>query len=1106
MSGSMHDTRENESDHLSTQKTGGEPGSGNAKVLLAAAILLACCPSPGAVAFAASPASHELKMQPRALGAALQELAKQSGIQIVFLSSVTDGHDAPGLSGKYTPEAALTALLSGTDLTFHRLNERTIQVQPKAINRKASDATSGNSPLHPVNDSSAARGSQRLLRLAQNSAGASTSFDSTRVDGSSAARSTQSDASPLLDVVVTGSRIRRTLDDMPAPTSIVDSAAIAHTGLDNLADIMARASQFGVGLGNNPGGDGANSADAGATFLNLRGMGTNRTLVLINGLRRVSGTAASSAVDLSSIPAAMIDHVEVTTGGAAAVYGADAVTGVVNVILKRPTNGLEVAARGGTSAHGDDKRVALSALLGQQTERTEASLGLSYSYEPLLHAQQRSFSRNNVSEFSNPNITPASPYTNLAFSNWRFPGTSYGSAFVIGDTRYTIAENGALRPANNDATPYGPLGYLGIGGDGFNAADFDVLRLQSKVFSSLASLAYHVSDGITFTTDLQVGHSSTAIPLQPNYEYATIERSNPFVPAAVGALMDQYGLTQLAYGRTDVDQGISVNLGDRSTYTVVTKLDGDLGSQFKWDVAYQYGRFQSKSTLTHNRIASRYKEALNAVAGPSGPICADPVAVAAGCKPINIFGPDAATADAVAYFRDDSVTDVANSQQVVGAHLNGSLFHLPAGPLKIAAGLEERRETQSVQTDPLGSQRLLQVNNGPGSYANFEVKEAFAEAVLPLAANRRFARTLDIEAAARYSDYDTIGSTTAWKLGGIWAPVADVRFRFTRSSDVRAPNLTELFSPGQNGLTNPYDPCSATYINTGSSTRAANCAALGIPVGYVDGRPGDGKTLTTRGNPNLVPEESKDWTVGVALTPSAIPRLRVSVDWWSIAIDHAVTNFNAQQVVNGCVDAQTISNPQCSLVLRGGTVGGTAVPSTQLSGVIVEPINAATLKGKGIDFSAQYNLGLPTHLFNVSNVLFLALDGAYYMDNTTYVSQLPAVHTAGNSSLPKLRANLSLELVAGAVSIDWNARFISSSKENVDYPPLFVDDNEVASRLYNDVGGSFELNDSLRFKVGINNVLDVSPPGNAFTFEGIGRGALFDNVGRYFFLEARARL
>ncbi|MEP7246220.1 MAG: TonB-dependent receptor plug domain-containing protein, partial [Gammaproteobacteria bacterium] len=710
MSGSMHDTTTHLSEHLSTQKRESKPGSGNAGVLLATAAILASCFAFG-VAFAETPIHYELKIQPRPLGAALQELARQSGIQIVFMSRLTDGHDAPALNGQYTPEAALGALLNGTDLTFHRLNDRTIAVEPKVVFRKASDASPVDSTLQPVSDSSAPHAAQRPLRLAQGAGNSSTSPGATTAEKRSDSRSAESESSPLREVVVTGSRIRRAVEDMPAPTSIVDAAAIAHTGLDNLADIMTRASQFGVGLGNNPGGDGANSADAGATFLNLRGMGTNRTLVLINGLRRVSGTAASSAVDLSTIPAAMIDHVEVTTGGAAAVYGADAVTGVVNVILKHPKEGIDVAVRGGTSQHGDDKRLALSAVLGQATERTEFSLGLSYSSEPLLHAKQRSFSRYNVSEFSNPSVTAANPYTNLRYANWRFPNTSYGSAFVIGNTRYTIGENGALRPTQNDATPYGPLGYLGIGGDGFDEADFDVLRLQSKVFSSLANFAYHFSDSLTFTADLQLGHSSTAIPLQPNYEFSTIQRNNPFLPAAVGALMDQNGLTQLAYGRTDVDQGISVNRGDRSTYTIVNKLDGDLGSQFKWDVAYQYGRFQGKSTLTHNRITSRYNQALNAVAGPSGPICADPVAVAAGCKPINIFGPDAATADALVYFRDDGVTDIANSQQVIGAHLTGSLFSLPAGPLKIAAGVEDRRETQSVQTDPLGSQRLLQ--DGP---------------------------------------------------------------------------------------------------------------------------------------------------------------------------------------------------------------------------------------------------------------------------------------------------------------------------------------------------------------------------------------------------------
>lgn len=1022
--------------------------------------------------------------------ATLLDFGRQAGLQLLFDFESVKQVETRAVAGQLEPAVALTEMLRGTGLTFSMVNDRTVAVKS---NRLAASHLSANGA-----------GPLAVAASVESSATEESGPKSTKLPATK--DSAQGDL--LQEVLVTASsRIKRAAEDIPAPINVVNSAAISRTGFDNLSDIMTRTSQFGVGLGNNPGGGGANSSDAGATFLNLRGMGINRTLVLIDGLRRVSGTASSSAVDLATIPAAMIDHVEVTTGGAAAIYGADAVTGVVNVVLKHPTDGIDIAVRGGISAQGDAARPGINAVFGQKTDRSEFSLGLSYSYEPLLHAQDRSFSRQHLSEFSNPQVSAANPYTNLLFENWRFPNTSYGSAFVIGGTRYTVDASGAVRPTqNNGGTPYGPLGFLAVDGDGFNQADFDVLRLKSKIFSALSRFSYRMTDSLTFTTDVQFGHSATDIPLQPNYEFWTIQRSNPFVPAAVGALMDQNGLTELSYGRTDVDQGISHNLGDRSTYTIVTKIDGEAGSRFKWDVSYQYGYFQGKSTLTVNRITSRYREALDAVAGPNGPECASATAVAAGCRPINIFGPNAATADAIAYFRDDAVTDIANSQQVMGAHLNGSLFDLPAGPVMIATGVEYRTESQDIHTDPFGTARLLQVNNGPSSYTSFNVKEAFAEAVVPLATNQRFAKTLELEAAARYSDYDTIGTTNAWKVGGVWAPSDSIRFRFTRSSDVRAPNLTELFSPGINGLTNPTDPCSAVNINSGSATRAANCAALGIPVGYLDSLPGAGKVLTTRGNSTLTPESSTDWTFGIVVTPSLLPRFRFSADWWSIDINRAVSTLTAQRIVNGCVDGPTLNPLLCPLVLRGGTVGGIPVSNLQLSGVVVQPVNAAKQKAEGVDFSTQYSLDLPTHVLSSRNSLSFSLGGTYYMKNTTYLPGSAPILSAGSSALPKVRANLVTEFTAGRLALNWNTRYISSSKEDVNYAPLFVNDNHVASRLYNDLAGTFDIREAIRLQVGVSNVFDVSPPRTAFTFEGIGAGGLFDNIGRYFFVELRARL
>ena len=919
------------------------------------------------------------------------------------------------------------------------------------------------------------------------------------------------DQNPV-EIVVTGSRIERAANDQPAPVAVVDAAAIAQSGFTNLSDILTRAPQVGVGAGPTDAQSNDYGPDAGATFINLRSLGTNRTLVLVDGFRRVSGTASSSAVDLATIPANMIDRIEITTGGAAAVYGADAVTGVVNVILKHHADGLELSAQEGISGHGDDFKSALSALYGQSIgDRGEFTLGLSYNHEPRLATNQRSFGRLQIGDFSNPDITATTPYTVIEYPGVRFPNTSYGGAFVINGVRYTIGANGALRPTQNGATPYGPLGFLGVGGgDGFNYDDFSSLRNESTVLSTLAHVAYDLGSGIRFTADLQFSNSKSDVSLQPLFQYGNIiDRANPFIPASVGALMDQYGLTQLSVGRTDVDQGLNARVSNRDTYTVVTGLDGDLGTQFKWKAFYQYGEYDNSSTFVNEQVQSRYLQALDVTEGPSGPVCADPTAVAAGCKPLNIFGPNAASPAALAYIHYNPVTGVVNTQQVFGAQLTGKLLNLPAGPLAIAAGIEDRKESQQIQQDGLGHEGLLFFEYGPSSEASFSVKEAFVEMLAPVVKNQRFAQELEVEAAGRVSDYDSVGRTFAWKLGAQWAPTDDLRFRVTRSSSVRAPNLTELYSPGTTSFAGFYDPCAYNYINSGTATRAANCAALGVPANYHDPLAAEFRLLNTVGNADLRAETSKSWTAGVVLTPRPLPGLTVSIDWWSIDISGAINTLPTQQVINGCVDAATISNPLCPFVTRGPSAyGGTTNDPHAITLVTLAPVNIGILKAEGVDFQATYGFDLRSHLLQTENRLKIMLGGTYYMKNDSIVNANDpqnVIYTAGDSILPKLRANVTPEFDAGPLAFAWSVRYISSSKVDVTYAPLFSNDNNVSSRIYSDLFASYLVNKTLKVSAGINNLFDVAPPSNGSTYEGTGSGSLFDNIGRYFFAQVTAK-
>lgn len=1062
---------------------------------------------------AAAAIKSDTNVPAQPLSSALAAFARDRELQVIFRSEVVGDRRTAGAVGRFTPEEELKRLLTGTGLGYLYLNERTITIVATSAGGGAEV------PLPPPAGPAAGRpavggnqgregksGSSSGFRLAQVGRDArSPDVPVRRASGASPAGAEE--ARSLAEVTVTGSRIARSTNDLPAPATIIGAPAIAETGLTSVQDVLNRVPQFGMSVGVSD----QYGIDEGATLINLRGLGTNRTLVLVDGQRRVSGTASSSAVDLSTIPANMIDRIEVITGGASAVYGADAVTGVVNVILKHHADGLELSTKGGISTYGDDNRVELGIRYGQSfADDGEFTFGLSYTHEEPLKAGARPWGQNPPWDFANPNVTAANPYINLPYPGWRFPNTSYGGAFVIGGVRYTIGADGSLRPTQNGSLPYGPLGYLGAGGgDGYNNTDFQYLRIRSDVLAALVHAAKRMDYGLTLTTDFQFSRASTDAPLEPLYDSnLVIQRNNPFVPAAVGALMDQNGLSQISVGRTDWDQGVNHRLGDRSTYTLVEKLSGALGG-FNWNVFYQYGRYQNESTFTDDRITSRYLQALDVIQGPSGPECADPAAVTAGCKPLDIFGPRAATPAALAYFLYSPVTNIQNSQQVTGGQIEGPVVRLPAGPLAVSAGVEYRKESQDTQQDGLGSEGDLFYQYGPSSKASFAVKEAYAEVLAPVLKDRPFAKALELDGAVRESDYDTAGSSTTWRLGAQWAPTRDVRFRVTRSFSVRAPNLTELYSPGVGSFGTYYDPCSAVYIQQGSSHRAANCAALGVPAGYVDPLAGDQRNEYTLGNPSLGPEKSRSWTAGVVLTPARLAPLELEVDWWSIDIAAAINALPVQQIVNGCVDAASLGNSLCPLVLRGGTFEGRPV-GIAITQVNLAPLNIGALEAEGVDFNLAYGLDLPARLLRSQSSLSWMLDGSYYIKNDSLVNASDpsnVIRLAGETVLPKLRANLTTQLEAGSASFDWILRYISHAVVDENDPPLFYADNKVGSIVYSDLYGSYEFRPGFTLSAGINNLMNRNPPTNDSIGVLLGELAQpYDYVGRYFFLEFKARL
>lgn len=907
----------------------------------------------------------------------------------------------------------------------------------------------------------------------------------------------------LTEITVTGSRIDRSTFDTPTPIDVISEEEIRLSGFNNVGDILQRAPSVGVGVGATNTWYQNNS---GASFINLRSLGVDRTLVLVNGRRRVSGSQTSSAVDLTTIPAGMIENIEVITGGASAVYGADAVSGVINVKLRDDYEGLEFSARTGMNKDGNARATTVGAFGGMSFNdgRGSVTLGLNYNDEEPLFKRDAGFVLPTLRFRANPADTGPNDGIpdQITEMDWHVPLASYGGSFFSPDFSevFVIDDQGGLLRASEFCDVYtGSISYQCNPSVGYNPVDFEVLRHEQEIASTMLNIKYDLNDNLRLYTEASYARTKTADNRIGTVTIFTplIFRENPFLPTSVANYMDSEGLGVIALSRSNNDHGIQVARFKRDTYTVVAGLEGEFLDGWDWQVSYQYGKYEvAQRTNTH--VTPRFLAAADAISDPvtGEPICRDPAARAEGCVPLNMFGPTSADPAAVAYIAHTRMLDVDNTQTVFSGLLTGDLVELPAGPLGVAIGAEYREERLKAMDDPISAAGLVYTDDvgGPPIDAEFDVGEIFIEAVAPLVANAPFAEELSIEGAVRYSDYNTIGDTTAWKFAGIWAPVEDIRFRATRSQSVRAPSLAELFNPGTQSPTGLNDPCDAAFINNGSPNRPANCQALGLPFeGWVDNTL-IGRQIFSGGNPNLSEETSDSVTVGVILTPRFVEGLRIAVDFWDIEIEDAIGSIGLTDILERCVDLDTIDNQFCAQITRQ--------PDFSILRVDISEINIGKLEASGVDFNVFYQLDL-------SNAdLSFSLGGTYLSKLEELVDATNAetlIIRNGEFNSPDLRMNLATSYNRGPLSATWNMRYISSAEADVQrLTDEVADILGVGSQIYHDVTATYEINDTYSVFGGINNAFDTAPPRHPETQDG--RAApLYDNIGRFFFVGATVR-
>jgi outer membrane receptor protein involved in Fe transport len=869
-------------------------------------------------------------------------------------------------------------------------------------------------------------------------------------------------ATSVEEIVVTGSRIARPNEVSATPVNSISAEAIAQRGVINVVDVLTTIPQAAASA-STPSGAPRNTA-SGVYTVSLRSLGANRTLVLVDGRRYVAGEPGTTAVDLNTIPTDLIDRVEVTTGGASAVYGSDAVAGVVNFIMKKNFEGVSVKAQAGSSSRGDGEQYKIGLTAGGNFADDKGNAVVYASYDeshPVFAADRdRSGTAVLISNTLRPDLAVFGPAA-LPPLNSR--------TGVFGLNGSTAAGSSIQRVVLPDGTISTPLPAR----DSVDPAPYTMINAPTKHVLFGGGITYALNDKVNLFSDLLYSRNETENQFEPTTLSIgpgdtavipnTIPVSNPFIPAAMRALIPA-GRTDIAMSRSFPELGPSRNPTTRDLQRIVIGANGTvdaLGSTWRWDSYYEYGRTSQVQRQLNRPNRARLYEGLHVESdGAGGYRCANPIARTQGCVPLNFFTGNALTAPEVNYIRGSGILSSVNQQQVAGANFSGDLFTLPAGPVGFAAGVEWRHEAAQYRPDDAIARGQLVSVSLPSS-GSYSAKEIFAEMTVPLLKDQPFAKSLDLEAAFRRADYSTFGASNTYKLGASYEPVGGIRFRGMYATALRAPNINELYSGETQGVFVVADPC----VNGGAGAARTYCLAQpGVTSSFTANN--YRVNMISGGNNSLTPETAKTLTAGFIVTPSFIPRLTVSVDYYDIRIRNAITTLGVQLTVNQC--ATTNDAAYCSLITRDGASGLIAA----VRGV---PINAAATNVKGVDVEVNYRVPLDdVGGMRLGDSLSATLNYTWLKDYKTIpLAGAAPVDMVGQPYTPEHKANLRLNYVNGRVNLSVNERYTGKVYRVVGQQ---FAGNEVDPKIYTDLQARFNFTPRYALYVGMNNAFDVKPP------------------------------
>ncbi|WP_025294975.1 TonB-dependent receptor domain-containing protein [Sphingomonas sanxanigenens] len=928
-------------------------------------------------------------------------------------------------------------------------------------------------------------------------------------------------------IIVTGSRLARPDLEANSPLNVVTAQDISlrasSANIENVLNDLPQVTAVTSSTSNNPGG--------GVATANLRNLGGQRTLVLVDG-RRYMSFDVTQQVDLNTIPSSLLERVDVVTGGQSAVYGSDAIAGVVNFVLKRDFEGVELGSSYTMTERGDGQIWDINGTIGSNFAdgRGNVTLYGSYTKRKPTFAGERSFSRNALNDDQDGSpIYAAGGSPSIPQGRVNIPGLG------------ALLGNGGIPGCTNvDIQAFNPDGSSKCytAGDGYNFSPINYLQVPQERFIISAMAEYEINEH--FTPYLETTFANNRVTAQ--LAATPIGNGTPFGEGVTGPLTLQVDSpffapafqNALAALDTDGDGYVSApgwnfrttqigpraNFDERNAFRIVAGMKGSITGDFSYDGYYMYSRTKNSQRQLGNVAIDRFLAATTTAFDANGNlVCAGGQV---GCAPANIFGLNNLSQEAIDYISIGATNLEEYTTQVASfAITNPNLVDFGAGGVGLALGAEWRSENGAITPDSfLSSGNVAGFNPGQPTAGGYSVTEFFGEIRVPLLKDT-FIHSLELNGAARYSNYSNApGNVFTWSAGASLAPVEDLVFRGQYQKAVRGPSVNELFLGNTVSFAGNADGCATEAVPTGQLRDI--CLAQGVPAAILDATGAAGATARLNladpnnvnpltflgGNSDLQEETAKTYTLGAVFTPSFVPRFSLTVDYYNIKIDGLILSGVGTDVIGRlCFDR--FEQAYCDAVTRN-SLG-------QIDSFRDGYVNSGGLKTSGVDVTARYSLPLGAVLGSEDTRLSFQFNGTRLINYrvTPVVGLDFDYQCAGNFGAqcgvptPKWRHTFRTSLTTGALTTSVMWRYLG--KANDDDPDTLYGVERMKAQNYFDLTTSFDATDNLNLQVGVSNMFDKQPPLSASTQSG-GNGeqsntfpTFYDVLGRSFFVSGKIR-